>query len=66
MKLEEINQLTIDAYENLALKYHQSFKDEMEEKEYDRNILDKFSKSFKTNSKIPDMNIMHIKQSANG
>ncbi len=54
MKLEEINQLTIDAYEKLALKYHQSFKDEMEEKEYDRIILDKFSKSFNTNSKICD------------
>ena len=43
MTLQEVNQLTIDAYEQLASKYHESFKDEMTHKEYDKKILDQFS-----------------------
>ena len=54
MKLEEINKLTISTYEELALKYHNSFKDEMDQKIYDRNILDKFSKGLKPNSEVCD------------
>jgi len=43
MELEEINNLTIEAYKKTAKKYHDSFKDEMNEKEYDRLLLDKYS-----------------------
>lgn len=43
MKLEDINELTRIAYDKTAAKYHQHFKNEVEQKEYDRDILDSFS-----------------------
>jgi SAM-dependent methyltransferase len=43
MKLSQINNLTVKAYNKTAEKYHESFKDELDQKEYDREILDKFS-----------------------
>jgi ubiquinone/menaquinone biosynthesis C-methylase UbiE len=43
MKLSEINELTVKAYNKTAKKYHELFKDEVDHKEYDREILDKFS-----------------------
>ena len=54
MTLQEVNQLTIDAYEQLASKYHESFKDEMTHKEYDKKILDQFSEMLQSTSKICD------------
>ena len=54
MKLDRINELTILAYNNLAHKYHNSFKDEMQEKEYDRNILDRFASTLDPNDRICD------------
>ena len=54
MTLQEVNQLTIDAYEQLAPKYHESFKDEMKHKEYDKKILDQFSEMLHPSSKICD------------
>ena len=54
MILQEINQLTIVAYDSLADKYHRSFKDELAEKEYDRSLLDKFSNSVGLNGIICD------------
>ena len=54
MTLQEVNQLTIDAYEQLASKYHESFKDEMTHKEYDKKILDQFSEMLHPSSKICD------------
>ncbi len=54
MKLSEINSLTIEAYEKTAKKYHDNFKDEMSQKEYDRFILDKYSKLLKKEGLICD------------
>ena len=54
MKLIDTKQLTINAYKALAKKYHNSFKDEMDQKPYDRQILDQFSKSIKPEGDICD------------
>jgi SAM-dependent methyltransferase len=43
MRLEEINELTRKAYDKTAGKYHAHFKDEVEQKPYDRALLDQFS-----------------------
>jgi len=44
MNLKEINKLTIGTYKKVANKYHENFKDEMLHKDFDRAILDEFSK----------------------
>jgi len=54
MTLDQINELTIRAYNNIADKYHNSFKNEIEQKEYDRLLLDKFSEMLINNSTICD------------
>lgn len=54
MKLEEINELTKKAYDKTADKYHEHFKDEIIQKEYDRLLLDRFSSSLAKNSLICD------------
>jgi ubiquinone/menaquinone biosynthesis C-methylase UbiE len=43
MNLSQINELTISAYNKTAIKYHELFKDEMNNKRYDQAILDEFS-----------------------
>jgi ubiquinone/menaquinone biosynthesis C-methylase UbiE len=53
-ELVEINELTKKAYNKAASKYHEMFKDEMNEKEYDRNILNNFAKYFRPDDKIID------------
>jgi SAM-dependent methyltransferase len=54
MTLEQINELTRNAYNKTAAKYHDHFKDEIIQKEYDRLLLDKFSDMLKINSLICD------------
>jgi 2-polyprenyl-3-methyl-5-hydroxy-6-metoxy-1,4-benzoquinol methylase len=43
MELAAINELTRIAYDSTASKYHDNFKDEVHQKEYDRLLLDRFS-----------------------
>lgn len=52
--LKSINSLTRNAYNLAAQKYHDLFHNEMNEKEYDRNLLDSFSKKFTKDSLICD------------
>ena len=52
--LEHINSLTRQAYNLAAQKYHDLFHNEMNEKEYDRNLLDSFSTRFNKDSLICD------------
>lgn len=52
--IDEINQLTKAAYNQTAEKYHRNFKNEIEQKEYDRLILDKFSDMLGPGSLICD------------
>ncbi len=54
MKLEQINELTKIAYNKTADKYHDNFKNEIEQKEYDRLLLDRFSGMLPTGSLICD------------
>lgn len=54
MDLKQINDLTISAYNALAEKYHESFKDEMSHKLYDQQVLDQFSKIIGSNKSICD------------
>jgi ubiquinone/menaquinone biosynthesis C-methylase UbiE len=54
MELDQINELTRKAYDKTAEKYHDHFKNEIFQKEYDRLILDKFSNSLPTDSLICD------------
>jgi SAM-dependent methyltransferase len=54
-KLIKINNLTRQSYNLVAAKYHELFKDEMNQKEYDRKLLDDFSRYFTPNSIIYDM-----------
>ena len=51
---EHINLLTRKAYNLAAKKYHDLFNNEMNEKEYDRNLLDSFATRFKKDSFICD------------
>ena len=51
---EQINAMTHQAYNLAAQKYHDLFHNEMNEKEYDRKLLDSFASRFKTNSVICD------------
>jgi ubiquinone/menaquinone biosynthesis C-methylase UbiE len=52
--LEQINSLTRQAYNISAQKYHDLFHNEMNEKEYDRKLLDSFAAKFNTDSLICD------------
>ena len=49
-----INKKTRQAYNLAARKYHDLFHDEMREKEYDRRILDSFSRRFNKTSLVCD------------
>ena len=55
MKLKEINLLTRTAYNVCAQKYHDLFKDELSNKEFDRKILNDFSGYFNTGDVIYDI-----------
>jgi len=52
--LEQINLLTQQAYNLAAQKYHDLFHNEMNEKEYDRKLLDSFAAKFNKDSLICD------------
>ena len=52
--LEAINSKTRQAYNLAAQRYHELFHDEMNQKEYDRNLLDRFAVGFSQNSLICD------------
>lgn len=54
MIIDQINELTKLAYEKTADKYHDNFKHEILQKEYDRLLLDKFSDLMDDNSIICD------------
>lgn len=53
--LDEIHEATRKSYNLVAEKYHELFKDEMDQKEYDRNLLDDFARYFTPDSIIYDM-----------
>ena len=52
--LQSINFLTRQAYNLAAQKYHDLFHNEMNEKEYDRNLLDSFASRLSKDSLICD------------
>jgi len=52
--LKSINQKTREAYNKAAEKYLQLFYNELDKKEYDRNILDEFSSYFHSKSIVLD------------
>ena len=52
--LKSINLLTRQAYSLTAQKYHELFHNEMNEKEYDRKLLDSFAARFNNDSLICD------------
>ena len=52
--LTHINSLTQQAYNLAAQKYHDLFRNEMDEKEYDKKLLDTFGKKFNQDSLICD------------
>ena len=52
--LNLINSKTREAYNLAAQKYHELFHNEMQEKEYDRKLLDNFSKKFNKGNIILD------------
>lgn len=52
--LEHINSMTRQAYNLAARKYHDLFYNEMNEKEYDRKLLDSFAARFNNDSLICD------------
>jgi ubiquinone/menaquinone biosynthesis C-methylase UbiE len=52
--LDSINSLTRQAYNLAAQKYHDLFHNEMNEKEYDRKLLDSFAARFNKDSVICD------------
>ncbi len=52
--LKSINQKTREAYNKAAEKYLQLFFDELDKKEFDRNILDEFSSYFHSKSIVLD------------
>ncbi len=53
-ELDQINQKTRNAYNLAAEKYHQLFFDELDKKEFDRNILDEFTSYFNKDSILCD------------
>lgn len=52
--IETINSKTRQAYNLAAQRYHELFHDEMSQKEYDRNLLDRFGGYFNQDSLICD------------
>lgn len=54
MTLQQINELTKKAYNKTADKYHANFKDEVDQKKYDKLLLDKFSSMLMVDSLICD------------
>jgi ubiquinone/menaquinone biosynthesis C-methylase UbiE len=52
--LDQINELTKKAYDKTADKYHDHFKNEIIQKEYDRLLLDRFTNMLTANSFICD------------
>jgi SAM-dependent methyltransferase len=52
--LESINEFTRKAYNLAAEMYHERFHNEMNEKEYDRKLLDSFASRFNNNSLVCD------------
>ncbi len=52
--LEHINSLTQQAYNLTAQKYHDLFHNEINDKEYDRKLLDSFAARFNKNSLVCD------------
>lgn len=54
MEIQQIRDLTKIAYNKTADKYHDNYKNEMEQKEYDRLLLDRFSGLLSNHSSICD------------
>lgn len=54
MPLEKIKELTKAAYNKTAMKYHESFKDEVFQKDFDRILLDSYSDMLPKGSAICD------------
>lgn len=54
MRLIQLKELTKTAYDKTAKKYHNYFKNELEQKEYDRIILDKFAGMLPYNASVCD------------
>ncbi len=52
--LEVVNAKTRRAYNLAAQKYHELFHEEMNQKEYDRNLLDRFAEYFDSDALICD------------
>jgi SAM-dependent methyltransferase len=52
--LEVVNAKTRRAYNLVASKYHELFHDEMKEKEYDRELLDRFARGLGSDSLVCD------------
>ncbi len=53
-QLKETSSLICKAYDLLAQKYHDLFKDELSQKEYDRKLIDQFALYFSPDSIIYD------------
>ncbi len=54
-ELEQINEETRKSFDLAAERYYELFKDEINQKEYDRVVLDKFASNFGSASIICDM-----------
>jgi len=54
-QLKETNSITCKTYDLLAEKYHELFKDELSQKEYDRKLIDNFAQFFSPYSIIYDV-----------
>ena len=52
--LEDVNAKTRRAYNLAAERYHELFRNEMNEKDYDRNLLDRFASHFGRDSLVCD------------
>lgn len=52
--LKDINELTRQAYNAVAAKYYDLFKDELEQKEYDLKLFDSFAASLPNGSIVLD------------
>jgi len=52
--LDAINAKTRDAYNLAAERYHELFHNELENKVYDRALLDRFARSFRRDSRVCD------------
>lgn len=52
--IETVNFKTRQAYNLAAQRYHDLFHDEMNQKEYDRNLLDRFASNFSKDSLLCD------------